>query len=115
MSLSSNDDKYIEKAIEMFGHSIQHDPKLPANYHLIGGLYLRKKKYEKAISNFLKAIELSPNLDEAYGELGQAYLEIGQIEKAVQAFEEALKINPSNSILLNNLNVAKSYQEDSII
>jgi len=113
MGISSNDHKYIKKGIEMFAHSVHHDPKLPENYHLIGGLYLHKKAYEKAIKNFLKAIELSPNLDEAYGELGQAYIETGQIEKAVNAFKDAFKINPSNPIHLNNLNALKSYEEDS--
>ena len=110
MGISSNDTSYIDKAIEMFSKSIQNDPSRPRSYHLLGGLYLRKRNYERAIENLLKAIELSPDLDEAFGELGQAYYEAGQLENAVKAFECALRINPNNPIHLNNLNVIKAIR-----
>lgn len=97
----------------MFRHSIKYNPNIAENYHLLGGLHLRKKEYERAIMNLLYAVKLCLDNDIAHGELGQAYLEAGKLDEAVILFKNALKINPGNYTHLNNLNLAKLIKTDS--
>lgn len=90
---------YIERSNDIL-ESVNDTINLVHNLQLLGGTYLRARKYHLAESNFNKALELSRNLPESFKAKSRLYLadikyEKGQLDSALNLIRDTPDIvNP---------------------
>lgn len=78
---------YIEKSNDIL-ESVNDTMNLVYNLQLLGGTYLRARKYHLAESNFIRALDLSRNLPESFKAKSKMYLadvkyQVGQLDSAL--------------------------------
>jgi TolB-like protein/Tfp pilus assembly protein PilF len=92
----------LEKAIQLFGEALEHDPQYAPAYAAIADSYILMSLYgdmnqlravDKALRYIEHALELDPESAEAHAALGLARLEIGQIDSAESALRQAVRMN----------------------
>jgi len=92
----------VERAVQMFHDTRQHDPKaflFPEGVmNLLGYDRLQAGQKKDAIELFKLNIEAYPTSANAYDSLGDAYLADGQNDQALQAAQKALELLPADKI-----------------
>jgi tetratricopeptide (TPR) repeat protein len=79
-----------DRAIEMFGKSIQDNPNFYVAYHNRAVAYSKKGEYEKSIQDLQKAVQLNPDYPDAYGLMGLLYEIQKNFPSALKAYQDAL-------------------------
>lgn len=92
----------LQRAIELFGEALEHDPRYAPAYAALGDSYILLSLYGdldklRAVNNALRyiehALELDPTSAEAHAALGLARLEAGQMDSAESALRRAVRLN----------------------
>ena len=104
----------IEQSIKLAEKVIRNSKKHPEALNLLGGIYLRIRKYSKAIFYFEKAHNKDLDNVKIKLNLGEAYCVQGNYKKGVKIYEEVLEINPENKDVLINLGSALVRMGDSV-
>lgn len=102
--------KYNE-ALLQYNRAITFDPKNPIFYCNRAAAYIRLGDNERAITDCKSALVYNTNYGKAYGRLGIAYSNLGKYNEAQQAYAKAIELEPDNQDYRNNLEVARSAQE----
>ena len=75
---------------------IQMDPKDPANYFVLAGIYEQNGDYEMAEATLVKAREAKPNDPTVYMQLAGFYNRQGEFEKTIEALQQRAAQEPNN-------------------
>jgi tetratricopeptide (TPR) repeat protein len=75
---------------------IQLDPKDPANYFVLAGIYEQNGDYEQAESTLLKARDAKPADPNVYMQLAGFYNRQGEFEKTIEALQQRASNEPNN-------------------
>lgn len=96
----------IEEALEIFYHSLDHDPESEDGHYNIAIALARFGRLDKAIGHYEEALRIFPDYAEAHNNLGNILVERGDIPKAIEHFEESLEIFPDSAATHNNFGKA---------
>jgi predicted Zn-dependent protease len=75
---------------------IKLDPKDPANYFVLAGIYEQNGDYEMAEATLLKARDAKPNDANVYMQLAGFYNRQGEFEKTIEALQQRASNEPNN-------------------
>jgi predicted Zn-dependent protease len=75
---------------------IQMDPKDPANYFVLAGIYEQNGDYEMAEATLLKARDAKPTDSNVYMQLAGFYNRQGEFEKTIEALQQRASNEPNN-------------------
>jgi tetratricopeptide (TPR) repeat protein len=75
---------------------IQMDPKDPANYFVLAGIYEQNGDYETAEATLLKAREAKPTDAAVYMQLAGFYNRQGEFDKTIEALQQRASNEPNN-------------------
>ena len=104
------DGKYNE-ALLQYNRAITFDPKNPIFYCNRAAAYIRLGDNERAITDCKSALVYNNNYGKAYGRLGIAFSNLGKFNEAMQAYAKAIELEPDNQDYRNNMEVARTSQE----
>jgi ribosomal protein S12 methylthiotransferase accessory factor len=108
IGITYREQRFFEKAIEMFKVAHQHNDALKEVYQQLGFCYFKTGEYEKAIEQFGKAIEIDPGSAIDYANIGANFKAMGHMEMAIPIYEMALEIDPDLEFARTQLHQIKS-------
>ncbi|MGQ9609665.1 MAG: tetratricopeptide repeat protein [bacterium] len=89
----TENDEYVDKAIESFKKALDLDPNFMLAHFSLGSMYLRKNDYRQAEIELQKTIDLDNKFLAAYFNLGEVYRKQKQYDLALSAYKKAFEIN----------------------
>ncbi len=98
----------IDKAIELYGQSIEIQPTAKA-YTFLGWAYSMKGDYEKAIDLCRRAIELDPDYGNPYNDIGAYLIEMGDFDEAIPWLKQAIVAKNYEPRHIPHINLARVY------
>ncbi len=101
--------KFYEKARQLFQKAIELDPRYTPAEENLGVLNYELKKVDEALPHFKKASVLDPSLADPYLYLGHIYFANKKWDQAESAYRQATRLDPSFAAAFNGL--AKVYLE----
>ena len=88
----------IKKAIKLYRHAIELDPKQPSwVYQHLGGLLSEQERHDEAVAVYCQAISLYPENVSCYKALAKAQYNTGYLKKAISSYLTAIEIEPEQS------------------
>ena len=97
-----------QKAEEQARYIIEHDPKSPDGYRLLGTVLFAQGRAQEAIEQYTKVIELQPKDAGAYLNRGVLNADLKKFPEAESDFRQAITIDPKSQQAYANL--ASYYQ-----
>ena len=107
--LLSENDKDLEKALEMVQQAIRAEPENSSFLDTIGWVHFKLGNLEEALINIKKSVSKDPENAEVLDHLGDVYLKMDNIELAVESWQNALKNDKDNESIIEKLN---KYKKD---
>jgi non-specific serine/threonine protein kinase len=100
----------IERAIALFEHATELDPRYARAWASLGGAFQIKGMFlampeftERAIDRLQRAIALAPSFAEAHASLGLSLLNLGRIEEAESCLRRAVSLDENNTTAVQGL------------
>jgi len=100
----------IERAIALFEHATELDPRYARAWASLGGAFQIKGMFlampeftERAIDRLQRAIALAPSFAEAHASLGLSLLNLGRIEEAESYLRRAVSLDENNTTAVQGL------------
>jgi serine/threonine protein kinase len=100
----------IERAIALFEHATELDPRYARAWASLGGAFQIKGMFlampeftERAIDRLQRAIALAPSFAEAHASLGLSLLNLGRIEEAESSLRRAVSLDENNTTAVQGL------------
>jgi len=93
----TQDKRYVDRAIEIFGTANKVDPYNADNFYLAGRAYALLLSSDKIIESEMNALKIDPLYAEAYQVIGSVYENKGMNKEAAQMYERSVEINPQLS------------------
>ena len=104
------------KARKTFDQAIALNPGYETIVNKILGIaFLRQNNLQEAVTAFEKYLQAEPDDFQIHNQLGAVLAQQGRLELAIQHFTEALKINPNFESAFENLKIARSLKDSSLI
>jgi Flp pilus assembly protein TadD/TolB-like protein len=112
---TTQDQTYLDAAIDSARQAERRHPDLPEVHRISGLLQANSGWYEQAAAEYRRSIELDPGNSDAHRRLGMAYESNDQLSEALAEFRRAIELEPRNyrnhQALGNFYNQTADYRE----